>query len=58
MLKTIDICVKRLFNTPEILVKGISKNDFGDLLNLATTESFFTFNYIQMDVVAMGCPLG
>ena len=41
--------------------KGISKNDFRDLLNLATKESFFTFNnkfYIQVDGVAMGSPLG
>ena len=43
------------------MVKGISKNDFRDLLNLATNESFFTFNnklYIQVDGVAMGSPLG
>ena len=43
------------------MVKGISKNDFRDLLNLATKESFFTFNnkfYIQVDGVAMGSPLG
>ena len=55
--ETIDICVKKLFKTPDTLVKGISKNDFRDLLNLATKESFFTFNnkfYIQVDGVAMG----
>ena len=43
------------------MVKGISKNDFRDLLNFATKESFFTFNnkfYIQVDGVAMGFPLG
>ena len=59
--KTIDIAVKKLFKTPDTLVKGISKNYFRDLLNLATKESFFTFNnkfYIQVDGVAMGCPLG
>ena len=42
------------------MVKGISKNDFGDLLNLGTSESFFTFNnkfYIQVDGVPMGSPL-
>ena len=42
------------------MVKGISKNDFRDLLNLATKESFFTFNnkfYIQVDGVAMEYPL-
>ena len=43
------------------MVKGISKNDFRDLLNLATKESFFTFNnkfYIQVDGAVMGFPLG
>ena len=46
--------------TPETLVKGISKNDFRDLLNLATKESLFTFNnkfYIQANGVTMGSPL-
>ena len=42
--ETIDICLKTLFKTPDTLVKGISKNDFQDLINLATMESFFTFN--------------
>ena len=61
--ETIDICLKKLFKTPDTLVKGISKNDFRDLLNLATKESFFTFSnkfYIQVDGVAMGsalCPI-
>ena len=58
---TIDICVKKLFKTPDTLVKGISKNDFRDLLNLATKESFFTFNnkfYVKVDGVTMGSPLG
>ena len=59
--KTIDICLKTLFKTPDTLVEGISKNDFCNLLNLGTKESFFTFNnkfYIQVDSVAMGSPLG
>ena len=38
--ETIDICVKELFQTLETLVKGISKNDFHDLLNLVTKLSF------------------
>ena len=38
---TIDICVKKLFKTPDTLVKGIYKNDFRNLLNLAIKESFF-----------------
>ena len=42
--KTIDICVKKLFKIPNTLVKGIIKNDFRDLLILATKKSFFTFN--------------
>ena len=59
--ETIDICVKKLFKIPDTFVKGISKNDFRDLLNLATKESIFTFNnkfYIELDGVAMGSPLG
>ena len=59
--ETIDICVKKLCKTLDTLVKGIFKNDFRDLLNLSTNESFFTFNnkfYIKVDGVAMGSPLG
>ena len=36
----IDICVKKLFNTRDTLVKGISENDFRDLINLATKEFY------------------
>ena len=59
--ETIDICVEKLFKIPDTLIKGISKNDYRDLLNLATKESFFTFSnkfYIQVHVAAMGSPLG
>ena len=42
--ETIDICVKKLFETLDTLVKVISKNDFRDILNLTTKKSFFTFN--------------
>ena len=59
--ETIDMYIKKLFQTPETLVKRISKNDFCDLLDLATKESFFRFNikfYIQAGGVAMGSPLG
>ena len=59
--ETIDICVKKLFKTPDTSVKGIIKNDFCDLLNLATKESFFTLSnkfYIQLDGIAMGSSLG
>ena len=37
----IDICVKKLFKNPETLVKGTSKNDFRDALNLAMKEPSF-----------------
>ena len=36
--ETVDISLKKLFKTLDILVKGISNNDFGDSLNLATKE--------------------
>ena len=60
-INSFDICVKKLFKTRDTLIRRISDNDFHDLLNLATKESFFTFNnklYIQVDGVAMGSPLG
>ena len=40
----IDICVKKVFKTLNTLVKGTSKNDFHELLNLTTKESIFKFN--------------
>ena len=52
----IDICINKLFQSLETLVKGISKNDFSDLLNLVTKELCFIFSnkfYIQVDSVAM-----
>ena len=42
--ETTDICEKKLFKNPDTLDKGISNNDFWDLLNLTIKESFFTFN--------------
>ena len=42
--ETIDICLKKIFQNPKTLVKGISRNDFCDLLNFLAKESFFTFN--------------
>ena len=38
----------------------MSKNDFRDLVNFDTNESFFTFNkfYVPVDDAAMGSPLG
>ena len=58
--ETIAICVKKLFETPGALVKGISKTCFHDLLNLTTKESFFTCKkkiYIDVDGGAMGSSL-
>ena len=40
LCETINICVKKCFKIPATFVKGISKIDFRDLLNLATKESF------------------
>ena len=59
--ETIGICVKKLLETLETLVKGIPKDHFSDLLTLATKEWFFAFNKtfcIQVDCVAMGSRLG
>ena len=53
----VSLCKYQQFQAPVTFVKGITKNDFCDLLNLATKELFFTFNnkfYIQVDSVAMG----
>ena len=41
----IAIYVNKLFRNPEILFNGMSKNDFRDLLNFATKESYFTLVY-------------
>ena len=59
--QTVDICVNKLSQNPVTLVNGISKNDFRDLLKLATTEPFFRhYNkfYIQADGVTTASPLG
>ena len=58
--ETIDNCVDNLYNDNEN-PPNISKHNFRNLLNVATTESFCMFNnkyYKQVDGVAMGCPLG
>ena len=58
--ETIDICVKKIFQNLQTLIKRISKNDFCDLLNLATKVSIFTlYNkfYIQVDDFAMESPV-
>ena len=60
LAETISICCDLLFRDHPI-VDGLSKDDFRQLLTLATTESFILFNgsyYQQIDGVAMGSPLG
>ena len=60
MLMTEINCTNKLFQNRENLVNGISKNYFRGVLNLATRESFLTFNNnlsSQLDGVAMGSPL-
>ena len=58
--EVIKICSSLLFRDQPI-VDGLMKEDFEELLTLATTESFILFNaryYQQIDGVAMGSPLG
>ena len=58
--ETIDICVDNLYSDNENPL-NIPKHNFCNLLNIATKETFFMFNnkyYKQVDVVAMGSPLG
>lgn len=60
MLLTESNCINKIFQSPENVVNGISKNYFRDVLNLETKESFLTFNNSissQLDGVAMGSPL-
>ena len=57
--KTIDICTNTIYCEQDV-IEGINKEEFRNLLSLATIESFFFFNevlYKQKDGVAMGSPL-
>ena len=61
MNETINICIDKLFTRRNTLVKGLNKEEFRSLLQLATKESLFLFDksyYSQIDGVAMGSPLG
>ena len=49
--KTIDICLEKVFQAPEILVKGISKNDFRDLLILATKSRWCCFWFASWSII-------
>ena len=58
--ETIEIVTEKVYKN-QTIVKGISKNDFKELLQLSTKGTVFTFNgayYRQKDGVAMGSPLG
>ena len=58
---TINIIMSRLFPTPSSVYKGFDRTTFKRALELATLDSYFTFNnntYQQCDGVAMGSPLG
>ena len=59
--ETIEICVNKLYTRRNMKIKGMTKSEFKDLLQLATKESLFIFNrqyFKQLDGVAMGSPLG
>jgi hypothetical protein len=58
--ETVKICSSLLFRD-KFLVDGLTRDDFEQLLTIATTESLILFNdnyYQQIDGVAMGSPLG
>ena len=58
--ETIDICVDLVFKDSDT-AHGLSREEFHNLLTLATKESFILFDgcyYQQIDGVAMGSPLG
>jgi hypothetical protein len=60
LIETMDICTKLLFQENDT-VHGMNREDFKQLLSIATTESFILFDnefYQQIDGVAMGSPLG
>ena len=59
--ETIEICVNKLYPRKNMKVNGLRKNEFRNLLELATKKSLFVFNgqyFSQTDGVAMGSPLG
>ena len=60
LAETIDICCNLLYQHAET-VDGLTRNEFKELLTIATTDSFILFNgnfFQQIDGVAMGSPLG
>ena len=58
--ETVKICVDSLYSETDC-ISGLSKDEFSELLSLATNQSYFKFNgqfFRQVDGVAMGSPLG
>ena len=58
--ETIGICCDLLYSNADI-VDGLSREEFKELLTIATKESFILFDgkyFQQIDGVAMGSPLG
>jgi len=57
---TIDIILRRIYDNGEIKT-DIRRADMRNLLLMCTNSVHFTYNnktYVQVDVVAMGSPLG
>ena len=58
--KAIDICTNTIYSVQDI-IQGITKEEFQNLLSLATKESYFIFNEVlhkQKDGFAMGSLVG
>ena len=58
--ETIDICTNTIYSQQNV-IESINKEEFRNLLLLATKESYFIFSevlYKQKDGATMGSPLG
>ena len=58
--ETINICTNALYSKQDI-IQSISKEEFRNVLSLATKQFYFTFNeilYKQMHGVTMSSPVG
>ena len=58
--ETIELLVNHIYDTEGTSVRNMKKKTFKDLLNIATSNSFFVFNnkyYNQTEGLAMGQPL-
>ena len=57
--ETSNICTNTVYSEQDV-IQGINKEEFRNLLSLATKESYFVSNkdlYKQKDKVSMGSPL-